>query len=96
METFQAIDHVNLVTQIILYESLHHSLPFSIKLFNATSWSNLSLYFDLSKGIISSLKWSAETFSPTKKNPDDNEHNTQALWIYWKNTTSEHQEMFLL
>ena len=40
----------------LLFNILDCGFPFSFTLFIATSWENLSLSFDFSKGVVSSLK----------------------------------------
>ena len=64
-----------------LYNSLRCGFTFSLTLFIGTSWENLSPSFDSNKGVIESLKLLAEHLSPTKKNADENEQNTQALFF---------------
>ena len=67
-----------------LHDSLHRGLPFSLTLFIATSWDNLSLPFDFNKGKKISFFLSVEILSPTKKNESENEQNTQAILLSCK------------
>ena len=61
--------------------SLYCVPTFYLTWFIATYWANLSLYFDLRDGIISSLKFSKENLSLTNKDAHNNEHNMQKYYL---------------
>ena len=67
-----------------LYKSLYYGFTFYLTSLNFTSISNWRLYFDLNKGVISYLNFSASTLSTTKKNEYENEHNKQAILTPFK------------